>query len=28
MAAPSGGIILILGWLGFALAAIGALARG
>ncbi|MFZ2069278.1 MAG: DUF423 domain-containing protein [Xanthobacteraceae bacterium] len=28
MAAPSGGIILILAWLGFAVAAIGALARG
>ncbi len=28
MAAPSGGIILILAWLGFAVAAIGALVRG
>ena len=28
MAAPSGGIILILGWLGFAVAAIGALVGG
>ena len=28
MAAPSGGVILILGWLGFAVAAIGALVRG
>lgn len=28
MAAPTGGIILILGWLGFAAAAIGALLRG
>jgi uncharacterized membrane protein YgdD (TMEM256/DUF423 family) len=28
MAAPSGGIILILGWLGFAVTAIGALVRG
>jgi uncharacterized membrane protein YgdD (TMEM256/DUF423 family) len=28
MAAPSGGIVLILGWLGFAMAAIGALVRG
>lgn len=28
MAAPSGGIILILGWLGFAVAAIGAVVRG
>lgn len=28
MAAPSGGIILILSWLGFAVAAIGALMRG
>lgn len=27
MAAPSGGIILILGWLGFAAAAIGAVVR-
>jgi len=28
MAAPSGGIILIVGWLGFAVAASGALLRG
>lgn len=28
MAAPSGGIILILGWLAFAVAAIGTLMRG
>ncbi len=28
MAAPSGGVILILGWLGFAVAAIGSLIRG
>jgi uncharacterized membrane protein YgdD (TMEM256/DUF423 family) len=28
MAAPSGGMILILGWLGFAVAAAGALFRG
>ncbi len=28
MAAPSGGIILILGWLAFAVTAIGALVRG
>jgi uncharacterized membrane protein YgdD (TMEM256/DUF423 family) len=28
MAAPSGGIILILGWLGFVVAAIGVLLRG
>jgi uncharacterized membrane protein YgdD (TMEM256/DUF423 family) len=28
LAAPSGGIILILGWLGFAVAAIGGLLRG
>jgi uncharacterized membrane protein YgdD (TMEM256/DUF423 family) len=28
MAAPSGGIILILGWLTFVVAAIGALVRG
>ena len=28
MAAPSGGIILILSWLGFVAAAIGAFARG
>jgi uncharacterized membrane protein YgdD (TMEM256/DUF423 family) len=28
LAAPSGGIILILGWLGFAVVAIGALLRG
>ena len=28
MAAPSGGIILILGWLGFAVSAAGVLVRG